>query len=103
MAFMDEQTDENQGKLLHGNWGAVLAVVAVCCLSRAPTLPRRHGLWLPGSSVHEISKVLEWVVLPFPSPGHLPDPRIKPASLALAGRFFTTEPPGKLDKQVLMF
>ena len=33
--------------------------------------------------------------LPFPSPGDLPDPVIKPGSLALAGRFFTTEPPGK--------
>ena len=36
--------------------------------------------------------------MPFPPPGDLPDPEIKPASLvspALAGRFFTTEPPGK--------
>ena len=35
------------------------------------------------------------VGLPFPSPGDLPDPGIKPVSPALAGRFFTTEPPGK--------
>ena len=34
--------------------------------------------------------------LPFPTPGDLPDPGIKPASPALAGRFFTSEPPGKL-------
>ena len=33
--------------------------------------------------------------LPFPSPGDLPDPGIKPVSPALAGGFFTTEPPGK--------
>ena len=33
--------------------------------------------------------------LPFPSPGDLPDPGIKPVSPALAGRLFTTEPPGK--------
>ena len=33
--------------------------------------------------------------LPFPSPGDLPDPGIELASPALAGRFFTTEPPGK--------
>ena len=32
---------------------------------------------------------------PFFYPGDLPDPGIKPMSLALAGRFFTTEPPGK--------
>ena len=36
-----------------------------------------------------------WSGLPFPSPGVLPDPRIKPASPALAGGFFTTEPPEK--------
>ena len=38
-----------------------------------------------------------WSGLPFPSPGGLPEPGIEPtslASLALAGRFFTTEPPG---------
>ena len=33
-----------------------------------------------------------WSGLPFPSPGDLPDPRIKPT---LAGRFSTTELPGK--------
>ena len=36
-----------------------------------------------------------WSGLPFSSPGDLPDPGIKPASPALAGGFFTTEPPGK--------
>ena len=35
-----------------------------------------------------------WSELPFPSPGDLPNPGIKPPSPALAGRFFTTEPPG---------
>ena len=36
-----------------------------------------------------------WSLLPFPSPEDLPDPGIEPKSLALAGGFFTTEPPGK--------
>ena len=39
-----------------------------------------------------------WSGLPIPSPGNLPDPGIKPESSvapALAGGFFTTEPPGK--------
>ena len=36
-----------------------------------------------------------WSGLPFPSPGDLPDPRVEPATPALAGRFFSTEPPGK--------
>ena len=33
--------------------------------------------------------------LSFPSPGDLPVPAIEPTSLAVAGEFFTTEPPGK--------
>ena len=36
-----------------------------------------------------------WSRLPFPSPGDLPDPRIKPMSPASAGRFLTAELPGK--------
>ena len=36
-----------------------------------------------------------WSGLPFPSPGDLPNPGIEPTVPALAGRFFTTEPPGK--------
>ena len=40
-----------------------------------------------------------WSGLPFPSPGDLPHPAIKPAPLGLAGRFLTTEPPGKPTDQ----
>ena len=36
-----------------------------------------------------------WSGLPFPSPGDLPNPRIEPVSPTLAGRFFTSMPPGK--------
>ena len=39
-----------------------------------------------------------WSGLPFLLPGDLPNPGIEPTSptfLALVGRFFTTEPPGK--------
>ena len=42
-----------------------------------------------------------WRGLQCPSPGNLPNPGIKPTSLAsptLVGRFFTTEPPGKLSE-----
>ena len=52
---------------------------------------------MPGSSLHEIfqARILEWVANP--TAGDLSDPEIKPTSLValtLAGRFFTTEPPG---------
>ena len=42
-----------------------------------------------------------WSGLPFPSPGDLPNPGIKLVPLALAGRFFITEPLGnpKADLQ----
>ena len=39
-----------------------------------------------------------WSGLPFPTPGDLPNPGVKPkslASLALAGGFLTTVPPGR--------
>ena len=36
-----------------------------------------------------------WSGLPFPSSGDLPNPGFEPMSPALAGRFFTTEPPRK--------
>ena len=51
---------------------------------------------LPDSSVHGIfpARILEWVVISS-SRGNLPDPGIKLASSALAGRFFTTRSPGK--------
>ena len=38
-----------------------------------------------------------WSRLPLPSPGDLPDPGIEPKSPALAGGFFTTEPPENLN------
>ena len=36
-----------------------------------------------------------WSGLSYPPPGDLPDPEIEPRSPELAGRFFTSEPPGK--------
>ena len=48
----------------------------------------------PGSSVGFPSQEY-WGELPFPSPGDLPNLGIKLVSPALAGAFFTAEPPGK--------
>ena len=42
--------------------------------------------------------------MPFPTPGDLPDPGIKPEALAppvSAGRFFTIVPPGKSKANIL--
>ena len=62
-------------------------------LQSCPTLCNSLDCSLPSSSVHGILQagILEW--LPFPSPGDLLDPGIKPRSSvspALAEGFFTT-------------
>ena len=44
--------------------------------------------------------------LPFPPPGDLPEPGLKPVSFmspAFAGGFFTTEPPGKPDSNDCLY
>ena len=48
----------------------------------------------------EFSRQEYWSGLPFPSPGHLLDPRIKPSFPTLAGEFFAAEPPGKTHQSV---
>ena len=42
----------------------------------------------------------EYLELPFTSPGDLPDPRIELLTPAIAGGFFTTEPPEKPSLRV---
>ena len=47
-----------------------------------------------------------WSGLPFPTSGDLPDPGIKPASLAssaLAGGFFTAVPPAKPNLVICVY
>ena len=80
------------------NWSCCLCTVFTCACSVAqscPTLcdPLQAPLFM-GFTRRE-----HWSGFPFPSPGDPPDPRIKLVSLAflaLAGRFFITESPGKL-------
>ena len=50
----------------------------------------------------EFSRQEYWSGWPFPFPGDLPNPGIEPMSPTLAGRFFTTEPPGKPCNQIIM-
>ena len=44
----------------------------------------------------EFSRQEYWYGLPFPSPGNLPDPGIKPRSPALQAESLPSEPPGEL-------
>ena len=70
----------------------------ICCLVTKSCVTLFAVPWTvasPGFSVHGIFQTRILSKLPFPSPGNLPKPEIKPRFPALASRFFTTEPPGK--------
>ena len=62
----------------------------------------------PGTVVHQAPLSLGfprqeyWSGLPFPSPVDLPDQGNEPVFPALAGEFFTAEPPGKPQNKVLL-
>ena len=75
--------------------------INVCVLSHFSHVQLFVSLW---TAAHQAPlsmgffKQEYWSRLPFPPLGDLPDPGIKPESLgspAMAGRFFTTEQPGK--------
>ena len=64
--------------------------------------PATQGACVSAPSPQSCCDPMEWAPrllcqweLPFPSPEDLPDPGIEFVSPALAGRFFTAEPPGK--------
>ena len=56
---------------------------------------------LSGSSDHEIFQARMLEGLPFPSPGDLPDPGIKPGSPALQADSLSSEPPGIQGKETI--
>ena len=77
-----------------------------CCHFRFPVAVGHHGIagakscptlcdLSQGPLSMGFSRQDYWSGLPFPSPVDLPNPGLKPVSPALAGRVFTTEPPGK--------
>ena len=75
--------------------------------SEVKSLSRVQLFAIPWTVVYQVSLSMGfsrqeyWSGLPFPSPGDLPDPGIEPKSPALAGGFFTIEPPGKLVKIII--
>ena len=67
---------------------AMLVLVTQSCLTVCDPMDCSP----PGSSVHEIfSRQGYWSVLPFPSPGDLPNPGIEPRSPALQADSLPTE------------
>ena len=73
----------------------VCVCVCVCVLSCVQLFATSWTVVHQASLSMEFSRLKCWSGLPFPSPEDSPDPEIKPVSPALAGQFFTTEPPGK--------
>ena len=75
-------------------WLVLLILLFVVAKSLSPV----DSLWPSRTAAYQVPLSVGfprqeyWSGLPFPSPGDLPNPGIKPSSLALAGRFFTTEP-----------
>ena len=74
-------------------WGLFCSccwVTELCWLFVTPGTVARQAPLSMGFSRQEY-----WSGLPFLSPGNLPNPGTEPKSPALAGRFFTIEPPWK--------
>ena len=72
-----------------------------CCIVVAQSLSGVQLFVAPWTVTHQAPLSMRfpgqeyWSGLPFPPPGDLPNPGLEPMSAALAGGFFTTEPPGK--------
>ena len=80
----------------HSSW--CLVCLRVCVLSCVQLFATPWTVACQASPSMELSRQEHWSGLPFPTPGDLFDPGIKPVSLvspALAGGFFTTAVPGK--------
>ena len=97
----DSLPSEPSGKPLQALWllvdsasesggGGGGGVAKSCSTLATPRTVARQAL-----QSMKISRQESWSGLPFPTPGDLPDPGIKPESPALVDGFFTTEPPGK--------
>ena len=74
-----------------GNVGGVLCSFCACVQLFVTPWTVTHQVYLSMG----FPRQERWRALPFLSPRDLPDPGIEPVSPALAGGFFTTEPPGK--------
>ena len=85
----------------------VCVCVCVCGCVCVSVRARRHAcslsrVWPPHGAVAQqaplslgFSRQEYWMGLPFPSPGHLPDPGMEPVSPALQADSLLLAPPGK--------
>ena len=76
--------------------------VKVLVIQLCPTLCNPVDYSLPGSSVHAIlqTRILEWVAISYSRGSSRPSGQTW--VFCVAGRFFTTEPPGKPNSNVVI-
>ena len=95
---------ENRNRIVHINVCLCVCVcmcMCVCMRAHALSLSDVGFFVTPWTIACQaplsmgLSRQEYWSGLPFPTPGDLPDPGIKPTSPALAGKIFTTVLPGK--------
>ena len=81
----------HSGLSLARAWSSqVVVCVRVCARAQlCPTLCNPLDWSPPGSSIHGIFQARIQNGLPFPPPGDLPDPGIKPTSFALQGSYIS--------------
>ena len=97
---MEKQTDSKLGKEY---------VKAVCCHPAVKSLSCVRLFAIPWTTIYQaslsmgFSKQEYWSGLPFPSPGDLPDPGVKPRSPALQTDTLPSEPPGKPIEAVSIY
>ena len=84
------------------HWGSpvhmYICIQLEYCGLVAKSYPTLSPHWTVASPAHPsmvFSRQEHWSGFPFPFLRNLPNPEIKPTFPVLAGRFFTTEPPGK--------
>ena len=78
-------------------WSLKCILMLLCVLSYGQLFASSWNVACQASLSVEFPRQ-EWVANP--SPGDLPNPRIGPTSPALAGGFFTTEPPDKPNRYI---
>ena len=94
---LDHKNIYSSGKQFYGFFLYINTWMSACMLSHSLV---SDSFVTPWTAVHQAPLSMRfprqehWSGLPFPPPGDLPHPGIEVTLLALAGRFFTTEPPG---------
>ena len=88
------------------NYSFIINFCSLCSVAQScPTLSNPVDHSLPGSFVHKIfqARILKWVAISYSRGSFWPEIKLtSPASPALTGGFFITEPPGKPQLLIIL-